>query len=183
MEVKFKKLSDKAVTPTYAYDGDAGLDLTATNIHSEVNECGQFVLVYHTDLSIEIPKGYVGLLFPRSSIAKKSLTLTNCVGVIDSNYRGEVLLKFKNTTGDSVPAVYPIGAKIAQLVIMPYPTINLVESNELSDTERGTGGYGSSDKEVNSDDQQNFEGEKNFNNSELDHAEAEVESTTSESAE
>lgn len=171
MEVKFKKLSDKAVTPTYAYDGDAGLDLTATNIHSEVNECGQFVLVYHTDLSIEIPKGYVGLLFPRSSIAKKSLVLTNCVGVIDSNYRGEILLKFKNTTGDSVPAVYPIGAKIAQLIIMPYPTINLVESSELSNTERGTGGFGSSDKETNSNDQ------------ELNHTETEVESMTSESTE
>ena len=171
MEVKFKKLSDKAVTPTYAYDGDAGLDLTATNIHSEVNECGQFVLVYHTDLSIEIPKGYVGLIFPRSSIAKKSLVLTNCVGVIDSNYRGEILAKFKNTTGDSVPAVYPIGAKIAQLIIMPYPTINLVESNELSDTDRGTGGFGSSDKETNSNDQ------------ELNHTETEVESMTSESTE
>lgn len=171
MEVKFKKLSDKAVTPTYAYDGDAGLDLTATNIHSEVNECGQFVLVYHTDLSIEIPKGYVGLVFPRSSIAKKSLVLTNCVGVIDSNYRGEILAKFKNTTGDSVPAVYPIGAKIAQLIIMPYPTINLVESNELSDTDRGTGGFGSSDKETNSNDQ------------ELNHTETEVESMTSESTE
>lgn len=171
MEVKFKKLSDKAVTPTYAYDGDAGLDLTATNIHSEVNECGQFVLIYHTDLSIEIPKGYVGLVFPRSSIAKKSLVLTNCVGVIDSNYRGEILAKFKNTTGDSVPAVYPIGAKIAQLIIMPYPTINLVESNELSDTDRGTGGFGSSDKETNSNDQ------------ELNHTETEVESMTSESTE
>ena len=129
MKVKFKKLSDKAVTPTYAYNGDAGLDLTAVSVNSEINECGQFVIVYHTGLALEIPKGYVGLLFPRSSIANKSLVLTNCVGVIDSNYRGEVLLKFKNTTGDSVPAVYPIGAKIAQLIIMPYPTINLIESD------------------------------------------------------
>lgn len=171
MEVKFKKLSDKAVTPTYAYDGDAGLDLTATDIHSEVNECGQFVLVYHTDLSIEIPKGYVGLIFPRSSIAKKSLVLTNCVAVIDSNYRGEILLKFKNTTGDSVPAVYQVGAKIAQLIIMPYPTIDLVESSKLSDTERGTGGYGSSDKKT------------NLNGQELNYTETEVENTTSESTE
>lgn len=171
MEVKFKKLSDKATTPVYAYDGDAGLDLTAVSVNSEINECGQFVIVYHTGLALEIPKGYVGLIFPRSSIAKKSLTLTNCVAVIDSNYRGEILLKFKNTTGDSVPAVYPIGAKIAQLVIMPYPTINLVESNELSDTDRGTGGFGSSDKETNSNDQ------------ELNHTEAEVENMTSESTE
>lgn len=171
MEVKFKKLSDKAVTPTYAHDGDAGLDLTATGIHSEINECGQFVIVYHTGLAFEIPKGYVGLIFPRSSIAKKSLTLTNCVGVIDSNYRGEVLAKFKNTTGDSVPAVYPIGAKFAQLIIMPYPIVSLVESDELSSTERGEGGYGSSDKETNSDDQ------------ELNNTETEVENMTSESTE
>lgn len=172
MEVKFKKLSDKAVTPTYAYDGDAGLDLTAVSVNSEINECGQFVIVYHTGLALEIPKGYVGLLFPRSSIANKSLVLTNCVGVVDSNYRGEVLLKFKNTTGDSVPAVYPIGAKIAQLIIMPYPTINLIESDELSKTERGEGGYGSSDKETNSDDQEL----KN-------NTETEVENMTSESTE
>lgn len=171
MEVKFKKLSDKAVTPTYAHDGDAGLDLTATGIHSEINECGQFVIVYHTGLAFEIPKGYVGLIFPRSSIAKKSLTLTNCVGVIDSNYRGEVLAKFKNTTGDSVPAVYPIGAKFAQLIIMPYPIVSLIESDELSSTERGEGGYGSSDKETDS-------GDKELNNTET-----EVENMTSESTE
>lgn len=171
MEVKFKKLSDKAVTPTYAHDGDAGLDLTATGIHSEINECGQFVIVYHTGLAFEIPKGYVGLIFPRSSIAKKSLTLTNCVGVIDSNYRGEVLAKFKNTTGDSVPAVYPIGAKIAQLIIMPYPIVSLIESDELSSTERGEGGFGSSDKETDS-------GDKELNNTET-----EVENMTSESTE
>lgn len=171
MEVKFKKLSDKATTPVYAYGGDAGLDLTAVSVNSEINECGQFVIVYHTGLALEIPKGYVGLIFPRSSIANKSLTLTNCVAVIDSNYRGEVLLKFKNTTGDSVPAVYPIGAKIAQIVIMPCPTINFVESDELSKTERGEGGYGSSDKKTDSNDQ------------ELNHTETEVENTTSESTE
>ena len=171
MEVKFKKLSDKATTPVYAYDGDAGLDLTAVSVNSEINECGQFVIVYHTGLALEIPKGYVGLIFPRSSIANKSLTLTNCVAVIDSNYRGEILLKFKNTTGDSVPAVYPIGAKIAQIVIMPYPTINFVESDELSKTERGEGGYDSSDKKTDSNDQ------------ELNHIETEVENTTSESTE
>lgn len=171
MEVRFKKLSDKAVTPTYAHDGDAGLDLTAVSVNSEINECGQFVIVYYTGLALEIPKGYVGLIFLRSSIAKKSLTLTNCVAVIDSNYRGEILLKFKNTTGDSVPAVYPIGAKIAQLVIMPYPIVNLIESDELSSTERGEGGFGSSDKETNSDDQ------------ELNNTETEVENMTSESTE
>ena len=148
MKVKFKKLSDKAVTPSYAYEGDAGMDLTAVSVASEINECGQFVIVYHTGLAIEIPEGYVGYIFPRSSISKKSLNLTNCVAVIDSNYRGELILKFKNTSGDSVPAVYALGDKIAQLIIMPYPKIELEESETLSDTERGANGFGSSDKEI-----------------------------------
>ena len=148
MKVKFKKLSDKAVTPSYAHNGDAGMDLTAVSVASEINECGQFVIIYHTELAIEIPEGYVGYIFPRSSISKKSLNLTNCVAVIDSNYRGELILKFKNTSDDSVPAVYTPGDKIAQLIIMPYPKIELEESETLSDTERGANGFGSSDKEI-----------------------------------
>ena len=151
MEVKFKKLSDKAVVPTKAHSSDAGFDLTATRVTSEVNECGQFVLVYHTDLAMEIPDGYVGLVFPRSSISKKSLYQTNAVGVIDSNYRGEIMVKYKNTTGDSIPAVYNLGDKIAQLIIMPYPTIEFVETEELSETDRGEEGFGSTDKETNTE--------------------------------
>ncbi len=151
MEVKFKKLSDKAVVPTKAHSSDAGFDLTATRVTSEVNECGQFVLVYHTDLAMEIPDGYVGLVFPRSSISKKSLYQTNSVGVIDSNYRGEIMVKYKNTTGDSIPAVYNLGDKIAQLIIMPYPTIEFVEAEELSESDRGEGGFGSTDKETNTE--------------------------------
>ena len=152
MEVKFKKLSDKAVLPYKAHSTDAGLDLTCVNITSEVNECGQFVLVYHTGIAAEIPVGHVGLLFQRSSVYKKSLTLTNAVGVIDSGYRGEILLKFKNTSGDSIPAVYNIGDRIAQLVIIPYPEIEPVFVEDLSESERGEGGYGSSDnKDISAD--------------------------------
>lgn len=151
MEVKFKKLSDKAVVPTKAHSSDAGFDLTATRVTSEVNECGQFVLVYHTDLAMEIPDGYVGLIFPRSSISKKSLYQTNAVAVIDSNYRGEIIVKYKNTTGDSIPAVYNLGDKFAQLIIMPYPTIEFVEAEELSESDRGEGGFGSTDKETNTE--------------------------------
>ena len=146
MEVKFKKLSDKAVLPYKAHSTDAGLDLTCTNITSEINECGQFILVYHTGIAAEIPTGYVGLVFQRSSICKKSLSLTNAVGVIDSGYRGEILLKFKNTSGDSIPAVYNIGDRVAQLIIMPYPEIEPVFADNLSESERGEDGYGSSDK-------------------------------------
>ena len=151
MEVKFKKLSDKAVVPTKAHISDAGFDLTATHVTSEVNECGQFVLVYHTDLAMEIPDGYVGLVFPRSSISKKSLYQTNAVAVIDSNYRGEIIVKYKNTTGDSIPAVYNLGDKFSQLIIMPYPTIEFVEAEELSESDRGEEGFGSTDKETNTE--------------------------------
>lgn len=146
MELKIKRLSDKAIMPIRAHEGDAGLDLTATSITSEINECGQFILVYHSDIAVEIPDGYVGLLFPRSSIAKKSIQFTNAVGVIDSGYRGEIMAKVRNTSGDSVPAVYKVGEKFAQLVIVPYVSdITITETTELQDSDRGAGGYGSSD--------------------------------------
>ena len=146
MELKIKKMSDKAIMPIRAHKSDAGLDLTATSITSEINECGQFILVYHSDIAVEIPEGYVGLLFPRSSIAKKSILFTNAVGVIDSGYRGEIMAKVRNTSGDSVPAVYKVGEKFAQLVIVPYVSdITIIESTELEDSDRGEGSYGSSD--------------------------------------
>ena len=146
MELKIKRLSDKAIMPIRAHEGDAGLDLTTTSITSEINECGQFILVYHSDIAVEIPDGYVGLLFPRSSIAKKSIQFTNAVGVIDSGYRGEIMAKVRNTSGDSIPAVYKVGEKFAQLVIVPYVSdITISEVSELQESDRGTDGYGSSD--------------------------------------
>lgn len=151
MQVKFKKLSDKATLPTKAHATDAGLDLTCTGIESEVNECGQFILIYHTDLAIEIPDGYVGYIFPRSSVSKKSVILANSVAVIDAGYRGELILKFRNTSGDSIPAVYNVGDKIGQLVIMPIPTIEPVFADDLSETDRGEGGFGSSDEKNNAE--------------------------------
>jgi dUTP pyrophosphatase len=143
MELKFKKLSDKAVLPTRAYKSDAGLDLTCTSISTGVNECGQLMLVYHTGLAVEIPQGHVGLLFPRSSINKKSLALTNSVGVIDSGYRGEIMAVFKSTT-DVVPAIYKEGERFCQLVIVAIPEIEVIESDALAETDRGENGYGSS---------------------------------------
>lgn len=151
MEVKFKKLSDKAILPSKAHVSDAGLDLTCTGIESEINECGQFILVYHTGLAVEIPEGYVGYIFPRSSVSKKSVILCNSVGVIDAGYRGELLLKYRNTSGDSIPAVYNVGDKIGQLVITPIPTIEPILAEDLSESDRGEGGFGSSDKENNAD--------------------------------
>ena len=142
MEVKFKRLSDKAVAPVRAHKEDAGLDLTCSRITTELNECGQLLLVYHTDLALEIPDGYFGMVVPRSSIYKKSLRQTNSVGVIDSNYRGEVIVKFATTT-DVVPAVFKEGERFAQLLILPVPDVNFTEAEELSKTDRGDGSFGS----------------------------------------
>lgn len=147
MEIKFKKLDPRAVAPVRAHNTDAGFDLVATQITTEINECGQLVLVYHTGLAIEIPDGYFGLLVPRSSIFKKSLALTNSAGIIDAGYRGEVMAKFKTTT-DVVPAVYREGDKFAQLLILPVADATFTEALELSATDRGDGGYGSTDDAI-----------------------------------
>ena len=145
MNINFKKLDQRAVAPVRAHESDAGFDLVATDITTEVNECGQLILVYHTGLAIEIPDGYFGLLVPRSSIYKKSLMLTNHAGIIDCGYRGEVMAKFRSTT-DVVPAVYKPGEKFAQLLILPCPEATFTETSELSNSERGDNGYGSTDE-------------------------------------
>ena len=145
MEIKFKKLDPRAVAPVRAHESDAGFDLVCTDITTEINECGQLILVYHTGLAVEIPEGYFGLFVPRSSISKKSLSLLNSPGIIDAGYRGEILGKFRSTT-DVVPAVYKPGEKFAQLLILPLPDVTFVESSELSDSDRGEDGFGSTDK-------------------------------------
>lgn len=143
MDVKIKKLDPKAVIPKYAKPGDAGMDLTA--ISCEQDDYENFV--YGTGLAIEIPEGYVGLLFPRSSNRKTDAYMTNHVGVIDSGYRGEIMITYKDRDSDGTELTpYYIGDRVAQLIIMPYPTINLVEVEELSKTERGEGGHGSTGK-------------------------------------
>ena len=145
MELKFKKLNEKAVLPTRAHSTDAGLDLTTYGFTQEVDASGKLVLVYHTGLAVEIPEGYMGLLFMRSSVATKSVTMTNCVGIIDSGFRGEIIGKFKITT-DSIPTVYQEGERVMQLVVMPYPQFEPVFADELSDGDRGEKGDGSSNE-------------------------------------
>ena len=141
-KIKIKKLHKDAVIPSYAKEGDAGLDMTATRMwfDDDSNVC------YGTGIAMEIPKGYVGLVFPRSSIAKKDLLLSNAVGVIDSGYRGEITAKFKISGEYSNKNFYKIGERICQIIIMPYPKIEFEEVEELSETERGDGGYGSTGK-------------------------------------
>ena len=142
MELKFKRLKDSAVLPIRGTKGAAGIDLTCTDITTTLNEANQLMLVYHTDLAVEIPEGYVGLLIPRSSIWKKSLWLTDNVGVIDSDYRGEIMAIMKATT-DAVPAIYKKGERFCQLVIVPISDYTIVEASELTHTNRGENGYGS----------------------------------------
>lgn len=141
MKVRIKKLHKDAVIPRYAKQGDAGMDLVATSV--SIDEIGN--IVYGSGLAFEIPEGYVGLLFPRSSISRTNLLLTNSVGVLDSGYRGEVMFKFKPTSKEDC-LHYGIGERIGQIIIVPYPHIEFVVSDELTETERGTGGYGSTGK-------------------------------------
>lgn len=139
MKIRFKKLSPSAVVPRKAHASDAGFDLTCTRYEVTNGE----LFTYHTDIAVEIPDGYVGLLFPRSSIYKQDLFLTNSVGVIDSGFRGEVTVKFRPHL---FAKPYDKGDRVAQMIIMPYPHIDLVEVDELSDSDRGDGGYGSTGK-------------------------------------
>lgn len=144
MKVKIKKLSSDAVVPTYAKSGDAGMDMVATKVISD----GLDSITYGTDIAVEIPEGFVGLVFPRSSIRKTNLQLSNSVGVIDSGYRGEIQATFKKIQGVSNQTLenYKVGDRIAQIMIIPHPIIEFEEVEELSNTERGEGGFGSTGK-------------------------------------
>lgn len=184
LKIRFKKLRGDAVMPSKAHATDAGFDLVATSQVFDEHGC----VSYGTGIAVEIPKGYVGLLFPRSSVFKTDLSLSNCVGVIDSGYRGEVKAKFRpqltfadrngigdgpgdylGTASDDIgtqvvtfhgrdasypdvdegcepfrPRCYEVGERIVQMVVMPYPEVEFEESDALSDSDRGEGGYGSS---------------------------------------
>lgn len=148
--IKIKKLHPDAIIPKYAKDGDAAMDLVATDM--VVNETiSRIQITYHTGLSVEIPKGYVGLIFARSSVNKTFLRLSNSVGVIDSGYRGELMLNFTVQHNPLQPGmwkqnIYNIGDRVGQLMILPYPSVRFTEVEELSQTERGDGGFGSTGK-------------------------------------
>lgn len=134
MKIKLKKLKPEAVIPHYSRFGDAGMDITAiqATIHPNYTE-------YHTGIACEIPEGYVGLIFPRSSVSNiENCYMANSVGVIDSNFRGEITIRFRGC----LP--YKPGQRIAQMVILPYPKVQFEEVAELSSTNRGGNGYGSS---------------------------------------
>jgi len=134
MKVRFQKRHPRAVIPTRATPGSLGYDLTAVALE-DTPTCYK----YHTGIAIELPPGYVGFIFPRSGVAKKGAWMSNSVGVIDSDYRGEITACFYNFGNPP----YKPEDRIAQLIIMPVPTIEFDEAEELSKTERGEGSYGS----------------------------------------
>lgn len=142
MNIKIKKLHENAVIPSYGKEGDCGLDLTAINVST--TDKGKYGFIeYDTGLSVEIPEGYVGLVYPRSSISNTGLILSNAVGVIDQNYRGSIKCRFKAVPNTDI---YSVGDRIAQLIIQPCLKIEFEVVDELSDTTRGDSGFGSSGK-------------------------------------
>lgn len=143
MFINYKRLDSKAVAPKQLKNGDAGFDLTAI----EFLWIGD-LLIYRTGIAFEIPENHVGLLFPRSSISKTGLRLSNSVGVIDSGYRGEVCFVFDKmpvASEESLP-LYELGERIGQIVFVPIPKVHLLEVSDLSETERGEDGFGSTGK-------------------------------------
>jgi dUTP pyrophosphatase len=159
-EIKFKKLVPEAKAPQRAYIDDAGFDLFAIS-----KEETKDYIEYLTGIAVEIPSGMVGLVFPRSSITNKDLMLKNSVGIIDSQFRGEIRCRYYNIKGtprqieilhqgivEKISGlginenIYEIGDRVAQIVFLKLPEITLVESDELSNSDRGVGGFGSTNK-------------------------------------
>ena len=138
MEVKFKKLRGDAVTPTKSHPTDAGFDLVATSVKEDRVKG---IVTYGTGIAVEIPSGCVGLLFPRSSVYKVQLELANSVGVVDSGYRGEIMLNYRIVQPHF--RRYTTGDRIGQIIILPYPEIAFKEAQTLEDSDRGEGGLGS----------------------------------------
>jgi dUTP pyrophosphatase len=142
MEIKIKKLTENAKIPAYAKQGDAAMDVYATS-ETIVDTPGYGYIEYGTGLAFEIPEGYYMDIRPRSSVSKTGLILSNSAGILDSGYRGELKLRFKWIPGTGK---YNVGERIGQIMIKPYPVINWVEVQELNNTERGEGGFGSTNE-------------------------------------
>lgn len=140
-QVKFSKLDGRAAAPVYGSSFAAGADLRALCDDAVTIQPGETVLI-HTGLAMEIPEGLVGLVYARSGLAsKRGLAPANCVGVIDSDYRGEIMVALRNHSDQA--QIIESGERIAQLVIAPYISAEFIEAETLSDTDRGQGGFGS----------------------------------------
>lgn len=144
LRMEIKRINESAILPKYATEGSAGADLYAC-LESPLNiESGETCFI-GTGISVAIPDGFVGLVYARSGLAcKQGLAPANKVGVIDSDYRGEIKVALHNHSSQSV--TIKSGERIAQMVITPYYQANFIEVDELCDTERGTSGFGSTGK-------------------------------------
>ena len=138
IDVKIRKVHPDAVVPFRAHATDAGMDVTAISM-----EMTEDYIEYDTGLQFQLPAGYVMLIFPRSSNSKKDLLLCNSVGVLDAGYTGNLKFRFKLTTEGYTEKIYNPGDKIGQIVILPYPEINFIETENFDETDRGSGGFGS----------------------------------------
>lgn len=141
MKINIKKLSERAILPTYGSEYAAGADLYAC-VDGDITVQPHATVVIPTGLALELPVGYAGLIYARSGLAtKKGLAPANKVGVVDCDYRGEVKVALHNHS--DIPQTVAVGERVAQLVITPYITAEFVAADELSDTARGAGGFGS----------------------------------------
>lgn len=143
-QVRIKKLNPQAVIPSYGTEFSAGADLYACLEAPVTIEPGDTFLV-HTGISMEIPEGFAGLIYARSGLAtKKGLAPANKVGVVDADYRGEIMVALHNHSKAAVSIEN--GERIAQMVITPFLTADFIEAESLDETERGAGGFGSTGK-------------------------------------
>jgi deoxyuridine 5''-triphosphate nucleotidohydrolase (EC 3.6.1.23) len=141
MELKVKKMRDNSILPTRGDSKAAGIDLYAC-IDNPATILPNATVMIPSGIACEFPEGYFGLMLPRSSVGvKRKLTLANTAGVIDESFRGEIMMAFKNN-GDVYQTIEP-GERLAQLILLPYFTYSIVETDTLSTTERGDGGFGS----------------------------------------
>lgn len=138
IDVKIRKVHPNAVIPFRAHATDAGMDVTAISM-----EMTEDYVEYDTGLQFQLPEGYAMLIFPRSSNSKKDLLLCNSVGILDAGYTGNLKLRFKLTTEGYTEKIYNPGDKVGQIMIIPYPEINFIETEVFNETERGNGGFGS----------------------------------------
>ena len=138
IDVKIRKIHPDAVIPFRAHATDAGMDVTAISM-----EMTEDYVEYDTGLQFQLPEGYAMLIFPRSSNSKKDLLLCNSVGILDAGYTGNLKLRFKLTTEGYTEKIYNPGDKVGQIMIIPYPEINFIETEVFNETERGDGGFGS----------------------------------------
>lgn len=138
IDVKIRKVHPDAVIPFRAHATDAGMDVIAISM-----EMTEDYVEYDTGLQFQLPEGYAILIFPRSSNSKKDLLLCNSVGILDAGYTGNLKLRFKLTTEGYTEKIYNPGDKVGQIMIIPYPEINFIETEIFNETERGDGGFGS----------------------------------------